>query len=243
MEKIIAVIQARLGSKRFPNKALLTIQDKEILAMCFERVSASICSKIMVATTDKQKDDPIVEFCLKKNISFYRGDEEDVLGRIFNCVKGEKNSIIVRITSDNPLIHKDVIDFVVTRHIKIHNSVTNSYFSKSFPNGTIISVINFDALKYMDKNQFDKETREHLVFGFARLPERFKVENIVAPPKWHRPDIRYCLDYEEDFILLQKLVFNLGFCADKPTTEEIISFIDKTPEIKKINHEYAKNAY
>ncbi|HUT43139.1 MAG TPA: hypothetical protein VMW95_02290 [Desulfobacterales bacterium] len=243
MKKIIAVIQARLGSKRLPNKALMTIQDKAILEMCIERVSVSICSRIVVATTVEKKDDPIVEFCAKSSTAVFRGDENDVLGRFFNCIKEEKNCIIVRITSDNPLIHRDVIDFVVTHHIKSCNSVTNSYFSKSFPNGTIISVINSDALKYLNENFFEKEIREHFVFGFAKLPERFKVENIVAPPKWHRPDIRYCLDYKEDLVLLQKVVLNLGFSADKPSTEEIISFIDKNPEVKGINYKYAEKEY
>lgn len=243
MAKVVAVIQARLGSKRLPNKVLFSIQDKTILEMCIDRVSASICSNVVVATTVEKQDDPIVAFCTQSGTAVFRGDEEDVLGRYFNCIKEEEDSIVVRITSDNPLIHRDVIDFVVTRHIKSCNSVSSSFFSKSFPNGTIISVMNYDALKYLNDNLFEKEIREHLVFGFSKLPKKFKVENIVAPPEWHRPDIRYCLDYEEDLVLLKKLVHHLGFSADTPSTAEIISFIDKNPEVKNINYKYAENGY
>jgi len=243
MKKFIAVIQARMTSTRLPGKVMKKVKGKHILDYVLEGVKTSKCDDIIVCTTENETDDSLEEFCLGNKIRFSRGDEFDVLGRILNAIKNERNSTAVRITADNPLVDPAIINYLIDIHVNHKNSVTENYFTKSFPNGTVLSLIDYAVLDYMDKNFHEKSIREHIVFGFDKLPKKYTVENVRAPKQWNRPDIRFCIDYEKDLELFEKITESFEITGDKPSTIDLIKFIDENKDIKEINYEYAKKGY
>src|ERR1700739_5081912 len=95
------IIQARMGSQRLPGKVLKEIKGKKLLKILIDRIKA--CNlPIIVATTTNVTDDVLVEWLKKNNISYYRGDEEDVLTRYYNCAVDNKLDVVIRLTADNP---------------------------------------------------------------------------------------------------------------------------------------------
>ena len=243
MKRYIAVIQARMDSSRLPGKVMKKVKGRYILDYVVERAKYSKCNDVLVCTTYNKKDDIIEEFCQKRDIKVFRGPENDVLRRIFEAVEDEHNSVVVRITADNPLVDPYIISYLIDIHEKHNNSVTTNYFTKSFPNGTVVSLINYEVLEYMEKECQEKLIREHIVFGFNKLPECFIIEDIKAPECWNRPDIRFCLDYEEDLELLKRIANEFDIKGNKPTAIDIINFIDKNKDIRNINYHLAKRGY
>ena len=69
-----AIIQVRLNSKRLPGKALLKINDKTVLENIIVRLKKSkSIKKIIVSTSNKKSDYPIVHFCKKNKILVFKG--------------------------------------------------------------------------------------------------------------------------------------------------------------------------
>ena len=243
MKRYIAVIQARMGSLRLPGKVMKKVKRRYILDYVVERAKNSKCNDVIVCTTYNKKDDIIEEFCQEKDINVFRGSENDVLGRIFEAVENEHESVVVRITADNPLVDPYIINYLIDIHETHNNSVTTNYFTKSFPNGTVVSLINYEVVEYMAKECQDKLIREHIVFGFNKLPESFAIEDVKAPKCWNRPDIRFCLDYKEDLELIERIAKEFDIKGNKPTAIDIINFIDKKKDIRNINYHLAKRGY
>ena len=113
---VLAIIQARMGSSRFPGKALADLRGCPMLWRVIERARrAPGVDEVMVATTDAAPDDAIAEFCNKARVACFRGSEDDVLDRFYQAAKGRSAQTVVRITADCPLIDPQVIGKVVAR--------------------------------------------------------------------------------------------------------------------------------
>src|SRR6185295_19854342 len=114
--KNVAIIQARMGSTRLPGKALMPIGDATMLARVVERTRrAQRVDSVVVATTINPADDAIIDECAALDVAVYRGDEHDVLERYYRAALAHDADIVVRITSDCPLIDPALIDKHVDR--------------------------------------------------------------------------------------------------------------------------------
>ncbi|MGL5694232.1 MAG: cytidylyltransferase domain-containing protein, partial [Peptostreptococcaceae bacterium] len=112
--KIIAIIQARMGSSRLPKKVMKNLIDKTVLNHVVSRVKMSKkIDKVIVATTTNDEDDVIIEECKKIGVNYFRGSQDDVLSRYFLVSQKEKADIVIRITSDCPLIDPIIIDKMI----------------------------------------------------------------------------------------------------------------------------------
>ena len=108
--KVIAVTQARLGSSRFPKKIFQTIKGMSLLEIHIRRIQkARNVDSLIIATTNKLSDDPIISKCNEWDVSFSRGSENDVLDRFYNALFPYKPDYVVRLTSDCPLIDPQLI--------------------------------------------------------------------------------------------------------------------------------------
>ena len=135
---MIFIIQARLSSKRLPNKVLKKINNKELLMYIIERIKEiSSTNQIYVATSNNDSDQEIVNFCKSNNFNYYQGDLENVAKRFLDILKLTKCDSFVRICADSPLIDQNLI----LKMIKIYDSgeydiVTNRY--SGFPSGQTV---------------------------------------------------------------------------------------------------------
>ena len=113
---VIGIIQARLTSKRFPGKVLKKIGNMPMLEILIKRISFSKkLDKIIVVIPRSKKNKNLKIFLKKKKITYYEGDEKNVLQRYYFAAKEYSANIIVRITSDNPLVDPEIIDNIITK--------------------------------------------------------------------------------------------------------------------------------
>ena len=240
---IVAIIQARFGSTRLPGKILMEINNKSILNYVINQVQHSKkVDKIVVATTKKTQDDIIVNLMDSSNVKVFRGSETDVLDRYYQCAKNCNASVIVRITSDCPLIDPNLIDRCI---LEFQNSnydyVSNTnkleknswiYHLNGFPLGFAVEVFTFDALERSWKDAKKLSEREHVTPYISNNLKLFKIGSIENNGDFS--DIHLAVDNQVDFDLV-KLVIEHFSDDEIYTLEKIISFFEHNPDLKLIN--------
>jgi len=247
-EKFVAIIQARMESTRFPNKVLSLIDDQPLLFYVIRQTLASkVIDDVIVATSTKQSDDKIVEFCKKNNINYFRGSETNVLDRYYQCAKKFHFDTIIRITADCPLVDPSIINSVfkkfkendfdyisTTIEFKNHKWVDSSC---NFPPGLAVEIAKFSALEQAWKEAKKPSEIEH-VFPYVQFnPEKFKLGNFVNSS--NLSNIRCTVDYPEDLIFVKEVYSRIPKEKQFVTMNDIVNIIEKNPELLTINNSYA----
>jgi glutamate-1-semialdehyde 2,1-aminomutase len=237
-KEVLAIIQARYNSTRFPGKILKKINNKTVLEILIRRLSKSkYISKIIVACTKSRNDKAILEICKKLSIDYFIGNENDVLDRFYNSAKKYKGINIVRITSDCPLIDPEIVDKVINNFFLKGVDYASNINPATFPDGLDVEVFKFSALKeaYIKANQ--SKEREH-VTPYIINNTKFKKFNLKNSVDYS--SLRLTLDEKEDFILIEKIIKNfkknLHF-----SILNILDFYKKNNKIFSINANIKRN--
>ena len=235
------IIQARMNSTRLPGKVLKRLGNKAILDLQIERIKeAKRVESIIVATTTESCDDIIEYFCNENGIKCFRGSENDVLSRYYQCAQDSNLETIVRLTADCPLIDPIVIDKVVDLYLKSNvdyaaNTVPPE--TSRWPDGSDVEVFSFKSLKRAYIEASANEDREHVTFFFWKNKENgFKTAQLSNLIDWSK--YRFTVDYPEDFEVMKLLSGEIHARGLFGHVNEIISILDENPEIMKINEQY-----
>lgn len=234
--KIIAIIQARMGSTRLPGKILKTVMNKTLLEYQLERVTRSLLiDEIVVATTEKESDTPIVELCEQLGVGVYRGSENDVLSRYCEAAVECKADIIVRLTSDCPLIDSHVIDEVVQMYLDGQGTIdyASNALERTFPRGLDIEVFSFEALEKANEYASLERDREHVTVFLYTNPEEFQLANLKSPKNLGHH--RWTVDTEEDFELVKRILEALYPSNPEFTMQDVLKLLEENPTWTEIN--------
>ncbi|MDQ0221214.1 acylneuraminate cytidylyltransferase [Peribacillus cavernae] len=234
--KIAAIIQARMGSTRLPGKILKTVNGKTLLEYQIERVKqAEQIDQIIIATTVKESEQPIVELCKTLDIDYYRGSEQDVLSRYHEAAQKFGVDVIVRLTSDCPIIDPKIIDRVVNQYL--NNRVTIDYISntleRTYPRGLDTEVFSFEALNKAYQESILPKDREHVTAYFYTNPDLFKIQGIKN--EYNYGSYRWTVDTEEDFELIRLILSELYNPNKLFLLEDVIKLLKAHPEWNDIN--------
>jgi len=232
--KIVAIIQARMGSTRLPGKVLMKLIGEPILAHVIKRTSrAKTISNIVVATTVNQMDNVIVQFCQENGWLCFRGNEQDVLDRYYKAAVEYQADVIVRITSDCPLIEPEIIDRVVGEYLENPSLdyVSNTLDPRTFPRGLDVEVVSFEALRCAWEEDNNYEWREHVTPYIYRNPDKFSVKGVK-----HGEDLsymRWTVDTIEDFRFVST-IYN-HFRHNNFSWMDVLTLLKQHPEWIEIN--------
>jgi glutamate-1-semialdehyde 2,1-aminomutase len=173
---IAAIIQARMGSSRLPGKVLLPIANTTVIGCMIERVKkAKKLDKIIVATTENSVDDRLCEALVDMGVDFFRGDENDVLGRFYAAAIDIGASVIVRLTADCPLMDGQLIDKALTEFFAGDYDYYSNVIDRSFPDGLDIEIFSAETLATTARESSDPWSREH-VTPYMRTGSDLKVK-------------------------------------------------------------------
>ncbi len=237
MPKTVVIIQARVGSTRLPAKVMKQLCGKTVLAHVIERVKlACEADGIVVATTTSSGDDAIEQEALRCDVEVFRGSEQDVLSRYFGAAAENTADIVVRITSDCPLIDPQVMDEIIAFY-KQHDYdiVTNggSDLSKrTYPRGLDTEVFSFAVLKEAYNNAQKQYQKEHVT---PYLYEHGRVFHYMDSADNSR--YRWTLDTEEDWKLIEALYDYLYHGKHDFRYQDILAVMKARPELFDINKE------
>ncbi len=236
LRRVVAIIQARMGSTRLPGKILEKIGDKPLLEILVNRLKKSqFIDDIVIATTSNKNDDVVEKFSQNLNINYYRGSEENVLGRYVESAKKFNADVVVRITGDNPLTDIDLIDKLIDAHFKFNSDYT---YCLDTPLGVSAEIINSNILKEISlKADLDYE-KEHVTPYIRSHSEKYKILKFNSNLKHQY--IRLTVDTNEDLDLIKVIYQNLGD-LENLNINDIINFIKQNPEISQINSKIKQN--
>lgn len=237
-----AIIQARCGSTRFPNKVFADVNGKPLIWHVVNRLThAKTINKIVIATTINEKDDKIEKWCNENNVACYRGSENDVLNRYYSASVAFPSDIVVRITADDPFKEPAVIDAVVNKLINEgFDHVTNN-FPPSWPEGLDCEAFTFAALEASEKSANDAFEREHVTQYIYHNPDKFKIGNVASPKNLSY--LRWTIDKEVDYEMVKAVYAHRNPAnTDILLLDEILDILEKNPEIKEINSSVERSA-
>ncbi|HEY3902195.1 MAG TPA: glycosyltransferase family protein [Chthoniobacter sp.] len=234
--RVVAIIQARLGSTRLPGKVLLPLAGEPMLARVMERVRrAKKIHEVAVATTTAASDDDLAAICAERQWPIYRGSEMDVLDRYVQAAHAFSADAIMRITSDCPVIDPDVLDEVVTEFLAQQpktDYLANILPQRTFPRGLDAELIRRDVLERCHAEAADSWSREHVTAFIYQHPDRFHLAGLTAPEDYSQH--RWTVDTPEDLALIEKIYDHFGHSDF--SWRETLALVDAHPEWMEINH-------
>ena len=235
--KIGAIIEARMSSSRLPGKVLMTAANKPFLLHLVDRLKrVKKIDKIIIATTNNKKDEAIIKFCKKNNISFFRGSEDNVMQRVILAAKKYKLDLITEVTGDCPIIDYRIIDQCL--EIFLSNKVdyvTNCHI-RSYPDGMDVQVYKLKTLIKSSKMTKNKLDQEHVTLHIRKNPSIFKTINLMPNRDIYWPELGLTLDEHKDYLLLKKIIEHFYKKKNKLfSCEDVINFLRFNKKIRNIN--------
>lgn len=234
--KVVAIIQARMGSTRLPGKILKKVQGKTLLEIQLERLKQSThIQQIVVATTALAQDNPVVDLCKQLNIDFYRGPEEDVLSRYYEAAVEFKANNIVRLTSDCPIIDPMIVDKAIAIYLKQQDLVdyVSNTLERTYPRGLDVEVFSFEALEKAYLEAVLQRDREHVTAYFYSNPDLFRIEHIKGEQNYS--NFRWTVDTPEDFDLIERILKKLYDGNKLFHMNDVFQLLTRHPEWNDIN--------
>ena len=231
---VLAIIQARMGSKRFPGKMMVKIAGDPILKLIFDRLKrAGEIDKIILATSVMKENDALEILADEESIECYRGSEDDVLDRFYQITKKKKDfKFVVRICGDNPLVDPLEVGKLVRFHLKGGYDYSFNhipYKNNNYPDGVGAEILSKDKLEYIWEEAGQNHQREHCFDYVWDNLDQFNIGVLRADKPISRPDIKLDIDTIEDLAFVNSILCNLNY--DKMvslTTKEIIELHDRT---------------
>ncbi len=231
-KKIGIIVQARMGSTRLPEKIMKQILGKPMLSYGIERLKkVNLAQNIIIATVDDKANDPIVSIVSQLGVDVFRGSEDDVLSRYYEAAKKFKLDVVVRVTSDCPVIDPAIVDEII-KYFLDHQPIdyVSNTLVRTFPRGMDTEVFSFEILSQAYQKAREPYQREHVT---PYMIEQGKTENYVQSK--NESQYRLTVDTPEDFELIKR-IFEVLYKKGKVfTLKEIVELLKKDSSLMALN--------
>lgn len=237
MERVVCIIQARMGSSRLPGKVLKDICGRPMLGWVVERVRQSrLVDQVVVATTTDVSDEPVVEFCRANAIACFRGSPFDVLDRYYQAAREYQADVVVRVTGDCPLIDPQVVDRTIselqTRQLDFSANRLPPPYKRTYPIGLDVEVASMAALSEAWRDAKEPHEREHVMPYLYAGVRKFKTG--VVDAEVDHGGQRWTVDTPQDLEFMRKMAELLN-CRMDFTWLEVLALVQAHPELAEIN--------
>ncbi|HEY8119606.1 MAG TPA: NTP transferase domain-containing protein [Methylophilaceae bacterium] len=212
------ILQARMGSSRLPGKVLLPFGNTTLLGWIISRIK-NLPWKLVVATSSETRDDAIAEYCAEQGVECFRGSEQDVLDRYYQCAKTFAFEHAVRLTADNPFPDTDELARLIRYHIE--GRYDYSHNIGKLPVGVGAEIFSMKELETSWKDGQKPHHREHVNEYILEQSESFKIGYLEPLADRQSPALAFTIDTDADYQRIHA-------CATKIehtpiTTEDLIN--------------------
>ena len=236
------ITQARFDSTRLPGKVLKKILNKPLLWYQIIRLQQiKTPSNIIIATATSDSNKPLVDFAKEMNIDYFIGNKDDVLDRYYQTAKKFNGDVIVRVTSDCPLIEPTLIDEGLDIFLNGDYEYISNGHPPTYPDGYDTEIFSFKALETAWIEAKLPSEREHVTPYIWKHSENFRLFNIVLENDIDLSSFRLTVDTPEDFALITKIIEEFHDNWKNIRLNDVMDFLRKKPELLKINAQYQYN--
>ena len=205
----MAIVQARMGSSRLPGKSMLDLHGYPVIEWVFRRASkACLLDHLVFAIPKSKKDDPLYDYLSGLGANVFRGDEFDLIDRLYHAATEWKAGYIVRICADCPFVSGSEIDRLIDFFMggDLDYAYNNFPDNNCYPDGIGAEIIPFDILAEIHKEAKGSGDREHITTYIRSCPEKYKMATFdPEDSRLHYPEIKIDLDTPQDYELLLRL--------------------------------------
>jgi len=225
MTRTVAVIQARLGSQRFPEKMLALLGNRSLLEWVVTRVRRSeMLDRVVVATTQESRDDRLADECARLGVDVMRGPTDDVLARFAQAVEGDAADAVVRVCADNPFIDPACIDELVREYRR--HGVDYAYNHRphgacDYADGFGAEILSRGLLDKLQASDLSARHREHVTLAVVDGTIPALMHACIAPKELAYPKLRFDVDTANDLKSLNQLI-SLGQISLVTTAAEVV---------------------
>ncbi|KYD25392.1 glycosyltransferase family protein [Geobacillus sp. FSL W8-0032] len=231
--KTLIIIQARMGSSRLPGKVLMPLGETVVLDYVVSRCQqVKQVDEVIVATSVLPQDDVIESWCKQHHVRCFRGSEDDVLARYYECAKPYQPDYVIRVTADCPFVDYELADRIIeAMEVEPADIVI---VEGDLPRGLVVEMVSFSALEYIYHHGKEPRHREHVTYYAYEFPDEFQRTYIQAPKEIQHPQLRITLDTEEDYQLCRAIAHY--FKGDRfVRSREVVRFLLHHPDVALIN--------
>lgn len=222
-----------MGSTRLPGKVLKDLGGETVLARVVSRVRrCRLLTDVVVATSSECLDDAILKECQRSGTRVFRGSNEDLLDRFYCAARELGADVVVRITSDCPLIDPAVSDKTIKAFLEQRPDYASNTLERTYPRGLDTEVMSFAALDSAWQNACTSYQREHVTPFFYEHPERFKLLSVKGERDCSQ--YRWTLDTPEDLEFL-RAVYARARDEKDLAWQDLLSLLEREPELTEIN--------
>ena len=235
-KRIVATIEARMTSSRFPGKVLMEACGKPMLQHMIERLQrVPSLDGIVVATTGNDADVPIVNLAQRMGVGFFQGSEYDVLLRVLHSARAYDIDVIVEMTGDCPLIDPALVEDCIRGYQVAGVDYVSNVLERTYPRGMDTQVFATEVLADVADRTDDPEDHEHVSIFIYSHPEIYSLKNMPGPPELTNPGLGLTLDTPEDLELIRR-IFEVLY-PDNPnfTLADILAVLKDSPALTELN--------
>ena len=232
--RVVAIIQARMGSNRLPGKVLLELAGEPMITRVVNRVNrAKTFAEVVIATTTEPADDALSAVCSAKKWACFRGSQDDVLDRYYLAALAHGADVVVRITSDCPLIEPEIIDQVVRQLISqpAVDYACNLLPHRTFPRGLDVEAFWMRTLANLWAKDENPSWREHVTQYLHQNPDEFRICGLTQ--ECDLSAMRWTVDTREDLALIRQIYEAFGH--DNFSMREVVSLLEQHPHWSDLN--------
>lgn len=210
-KRVITIIQARMGSSRFPKKMMSFLNEKPLIEWVIKRCKKSQeTTEVVLSTSNLERDDVLVSKASELGIGFSRDDEDNVLKRFSLAAKKYNADTVVRVCGDRPLVDPELIDMAIKEYNLTGNDLVYNHIAESgqnWPRGFGVEVFSAKLLHWMDDNLDSSYHREHVTPYIWENQDKYVVSPVKCPADIGTDygDLRFDVDEPEDLDHLTQL--------------------------------------
>ena len=231
--KVVAIIQARMGNTRLPGKVLLDLHGQTMLQRVVERTRGTeLVDEVVVATTRRETDEPIIEECRRLDVSSFLGSEEDVLDRYNRAAEAHGADVVVRITSDCPLIDPSESDRVIRAFLDSRPDYASNSLRRTYPRGLDTEVMSTATLAHAWLEARQPYERVHVTPYIYGHPETFRLLSLRG--REDHSNHRWTVDTPRDLKFVREIYRLLGD-REMAGWREVLAILEQNPQLSEIN--------
>ena len=206
----VAIIQARMGSSRFPGKMLALLGNIPLLEWVVRRLlRATTLAQVVLATSDCDRDDDLAELAISLGITVFRGSEEDVLGRFFGAASMAGADNVIRVCADNPFVDPVEVDRLVSYFVENPCDYACNHqdrLGNGYADGFGAEIFSLSLLARLAGIVNEPRYREHVTLYLWDHQAEFHIKAVTPPMELKHPTMRFDVDRPEDLVVLAKLI-------------------------------------
>ena len=238
--RIVAVVQARMGSSRLPGKVLKNLGGQSVLARVVQRLRrSSLISEVVIATSVSPGDEAVVREAERLNVGCSRGSEADVLDRFYQAARAFHADVIVRITSDCPLIDPEITDQTIRAFLNEQPDYASNGLERTYPRGLDTEAMTADALARAWRKANEPYQREHVTPFLYEHPELFTILSVTNDIDYSAH--RWTLDTPEDLEFI-RAVYERFRDGDDFSWREVLQLVEREPALSELNSHVQQKA-